>query len=55
VVLQRETAKLEAIKYRIHLISRDEKLDDYIAASGQTLLEKIREQDKTAALSKEQK
>ena len=54
-MLYRESNKLMYAKNRVDRMQRDERLDEDAEIMGQTLLEKIRAEDKTAALTMEQK
>ena len=50
-MLHRESLNLEAVKYRIHRMQKDEKLQDKSRTDhiGSTLLEKVRAEDAAAA------
>ena len=50
-MLYRETQNLESVKYRIHRMQKDEKLNDTSAVGdhiGATLLEKVRAENAAA-------
>lgn len=51
-MLSRETNKLELVRMRVNKMHRDEKIDEVgSVTSGQTLLDKIRDEDQTANLT----
>lgn len=52
-MLYRESNKLMYAKNRVDRMQRDERLEDDAEIMGQTLLEKIRAEDKTATLTME--
>ena len=52
-MLNREANNLDMARYRVHRMQRDELIDDIgnVSIKGQTLLDKMRDEDKTAKLS----
>ena len=56
-MLYREKNELGQVKHRVHRMQRDEELenDHTDPIEGQTLLEKIRQEDKNAQLTQDEK